>query len=154
MPFDLTIAEGKGRGQRFSFDAADVTIGRGAENDVVLYDPGVSRTHARIQQQGADYMLLDNGSANGTELNSAVIPGPTRLRDGDRIRLGPILFRFDSRLAAAAPASDSTRITAAPAVPAKAAAPAAPAPARSEETRVTSMPSEQPRTVLPRAGGP
>ncbi len=36
MAYELTIAEGKGRGQRFQFDAHDVTIGRGAENDVVL----------------------------------------------------------------------------------------------------------------------
>ena len=37
MPFELTIAEGKGRGQRFEFAAADVTIGRCAENDVVPF---------------------------------------------------------------------------------------------------------------------
>ncbi len=148
MPFDLTIAEGKGRGQRFSFDAPDVTIGRGAENDVVLYDPGVSRTHARIQLQGADYFLLDNGSANGTDLNGAIIQGATLLHEGDRIRLGPILFRFDARKAAAAP-SDSTRITSAPIAP----KPPAAAEPRREETRVTAMPAEQARPVAPRAGG-
>ena len=45
MPFELTIAEGKGRGQRFEFEALDVTIGRGVENDVVLNDAGVSRNN-------------------------------------------------------------------------------------------------------------
>src|SRR5205085_11849772 len=140
MPFELTIAEGKGRGQRFEFSAPDVTIGRGAENDVVLYDPGVSRTHARIKLQGADYFLLDHGSANGTELNGAVIAGAQRLRDGDRIRLGPILFRFDARAAPIA-AGDSTRITAAPA-----------APARNEDTRVGALPVDGPaRSVAPKA---
>jgi hypothetical protein len=141
MPFELTIADGKGRGQRFEFTGADVTIGRGAENDVVLYDPGVSRTHARIRLQGVEYFLLDNGSANGTELNGTVIQGAQRLRDGDRIRLGPILFRFEAR---AAPTSqgDSTRITSTPGAP------------RSEETRVGAVPGEGPgRTVAPRAGG-
>src|SRR5438128_2918892 len=140
MSFELTIAEGKGRGQRFEFTAPDVTIGRGAENDVVLYDPGVSRTHARIQLQGIEYFLLDNGSANGTELNGAVIKGAERLRDGDRIRLGPILFRFEKQ-AIAAGSTDSTRITAAPV-------------GRSEDTRVAKMPADGPaKAVAPRAGG-
>ena len=143
MPFELTIAEGKGRGQRFEFEAADVTIGRGAENDVVLYDAGVSRTHARIQLQPAGYFLLDNGSANGTELNGAVIKGAEKLRDGDRIRLGPILFRFDERRA---PASDSTRITAQPIAPPLEIA-------RSQETRVTAVPAERAKVVAPRIGG-
>jgi len=136
LSFELTIADGKGKGSRFAFEAPDVTIGRGAENDVVLYDPGVSRTHARIQLQGADYFLLDNGSANGTELNGAVIEGAQRLRTGDQIRLGPILFRFEARKAAG---DQATRITAQP--------------VRNDETRVTATPAEQPRAVAPRAGG-
>jgi hypothetical protein len=143
MPFELTIAEGKGRGQRFEFTAVDVTIGRGAENDVVLYDAGVSRTHARIQQQGAEYFLLDNGSANGTELNGAVIRGAQPLRDGDRIRLGPILFRFEKQ-ALPAGSQASTRITANPFTPAR----------RNEDTRVAAVPLEGPaKAVAPRTGG-
>jgi len=120
MAYELTIAEGKGRGQRFQFDAPDVTIGRGAENDVVLNDPGVSRNHARIQRSGPGYQLLDNGSANGTELNGSVIEAPTWLRDGDRIGVGPITFRFeDQRSQAITPPptaanNDATRITSAP----------------------------------------
>src|SRR5438105_15376756 len=96
MPFTLTIVEGRGRGQRFQFDAANVTVGRGGENDVVLNDAGVSRTHARIQRQGAGWMLLDNGSANGTELNGQVIERPSQLRGGDRIGVGPVTFEFSA----------------------------------------------------------
>lgn len=147
MGFELTIAEGKSRGQRFEFDAADVTIGRGADNDVVLNDAGVSRHHARVQRQGAAWVLLDNGSANGTELNGGVIQGPTPLRNGDRIGVGPIVFRFDARaepraqLPRAGTPDGETRITAHPAGP------------RSEETRVSSLPVEaQARQVAPRAG--
>ena len=84
MAFALTIANGKGRGQRFQFETESVTIGRGAENDVVLNDAGVSRTHARIQKQGAAWILLDNGSANGTELNGVTIQKPSALRPGRR----------------------------------------------------------------------
>src|SRR5258708_35850755 len=96
MPFVLTIAEGKGRGQRFQFETESVTIGRGADNDVVLNDAGVSRTHARIQKQGAFWMLLDNGSANGTELNGAALQKPSALKGGDHIGVGPVTFEFSS----------------------------------------------------------
>lgn len=56
-------------------------------------DPGVSMVHALLVR-GADgaYRLLDQGSLNGTHLNSYAtrIPRdmPTSLRDGDRIFVG------------------------------------------------------------------
>jgi hypothetical protein len=132
MPFLLTIADGKGRGQKFQFDAPDVTIGRGAENAVVLNEAGVSRLHARIQKQGAQWMLLDNGSANGTELNGVTIGKPSPLRSGDKIGVGNILFEFAVQGDAA-----ETRVTAAPQK-------------REQETRVSSMPA-QPKAIEPRA---
>src|SRR2546429_6506471 len=88
MPFVLTIADGKGRGQKFQFDEAEVTIGRGAENAVVLNEAGVSRLHARIQKQGAQWVLLDNGSANGAELNGSTIGKPSPLRSGGKNGVG------------------------------------------------------------------
>jgi pSer/pThr/pTyr-binding forkhead associated (FHA) protein len=129
MPFILTIAEGKGRGQKFQFAADRVTIGRGAENDVVLNDAGVSRTHARIERQGDAWVLLDNGSANGTELNDAILKAPQGLKLGDRIGVGPVTFEFAT--------GDETRVT-----------------ARGEaQTRISAMPAD-PKTIDPRAGGP
>jgi hypothetical protein len=133
MAFVLTIAEGSGRGQKFQFDAQRVTIGRGAENDVVLNDAGVSRTHARIERQVAGWMLLDNGSANGTELNGATIGKPSHLRAGDRIGVGPVTFEFSAEMDPA-----ETRIS------------SAPRPER--ETRISSTPSVEARSIDPRAG--
>ncbi|MBS2021122.1 MAG: FHA domain-containing protein [Deltaproteobacteria bacterium] len=146
MGFELTIAEGKGRGQRFEFDATDVTIGRGPDNDVVLNDAGVSRNHARITRSGASWMLADNGSANGTELNGGVIARATPLKNGDRIGVGPIIFRFDAQreqpvqMPVAGQVEGETRITSAP--------------QRNEETRVSAMPQQggQAKTVAPRLG--
>lgn len=147
MPFVLTIAEGKGRGQKFQFEAEKVTIGRGAENDVVLNDAGVSRTHARIERQGSFWMLLDNGSANGTELNGATIEKPSTLKAGDRIGVGPVTFEFsperDGFAGARAEAAgrsigDETRISAAP--------------KREAETRISAMPAAEARPIDPRAG--
>src|SRR5690348_15043026 len=133
MPFVLTIADGKGRGQKFQFDEAEVTIGRGAENAVVLNEAGVSRLHARIQKQGAQWVLLDNGSANGTELNGSTIGKPSPLRSGDKIGVGNILFEF-----AVEGDGAETRVTAAPQK-------------RDQETRISAMPAEQPKSIAPRA---
>ena len=94
MPFALTIREGNGRGQRFQFTGDRVSIGRGAENDVVLNDAGVSRAHARIERRGAIWALLDRGSANGTQLNGAPLADMAQLREGDRIRVGTVTFQF------------------------------------------------------------
>jgi len=52
MGFQLVIAEGKEAGREFVFDQLSVLIGRTSECDVVLYDPGVSRKHARIFNEG------------------------------------------------------------------------------------------------------
>jgi len=94
MPFELTISEGIGRGRRFHFDGAEVTIGRAPSSDLLLVDPFVSRSHARIRAEGPGHVLLDAGSSNGTALNGTPIRGAAPLSPGDRIGVGPLVFEF------------------------------------------------------------
>jgi len=91
--FQLVIAEGKEAGREFVFEQASVVIGRTSECDVVLYDPGVSRRHARIFSEGAGYAVEDMGSSNGTKVNGAQVKKKV-LADGDTITLGPVVFNF------------------------------------------------------------
>src|SRR3954470_3067188 len=93
MGFQLVIAEGKEAGREFVFDQASVLIGRTSECDVVLYDPGVSRKHARIFGEGAGYFVEDMGSSNGTKVNGSIVK-KKQLADGDAIGLGPVVFNF------------------------------------------------------------
>ena len=71
-----------------------LVIGRGAESDWVLADPGrtISKRHCVIEQAELGYELTDL-SINGVFLNDEDEPvgvGNTRrLRHGDRIRIGP-----------------------------------------------------------------
>src|SRR6476469_119208 len=95
MGFQLIIAEGKEAGREFVFDQASVTIGRVSECDVVLYDPGVSRKHARIFIEGDGYGVEDLGSSNGTRVNGEIVK-KTILKDGDAITLGPVVFNFSA----------------------------------------------------------
>jgi hypothetical protein len=54
-------------------------------------DPGISHLHAvLIAQQDGTWLLLDQGSSNGTSVNGRQVASgvPVQLRDGDRICLG------------------------------------------------------------------
>lgn len=97
MTFQLTIAEGKEAGKEFVFDQSQVVIGRTADCDVILYDPGVSRKHARIFSQGKSYFVEDMGSSNGTKVNGSVVK-KKQLADGDAVALGPVVFNFTSKV--------------------------------------------------------
>ncbi len=93
MGFHLTIAEGKEAGREFVFEQSSVTIGRTTECDVILYDPGVSRKHARIFAEGETFYVEDMGSSNGTKVNGAVVQR-AQLSHGDAVSLGPVVFNF------------------------------------------------------------
>jgi len=97
MSFELIIAAGEKRGQRFGFRAQEVALGRAEGNDMVLDHASVSRTHARIRARGRFYVLSDGGSTNGTELNGSLLEGSATLRDGDRIGVGAIALEFAAR---------------------------------------------------------
>jgi len=94
MGFQLVIAEGKEAGREFEFDQDSVTIGRTAECDVILYEAGVSRKHARILVENATFFIEDLGSSNGTRVNGTTIAAKLALKDGDSISMGPVVFNF------------------------------------------------------------
>lgn len=66
--------------------------------DLTYNDPAayVSRQHARIVSDAGGYFVEDLGSANGSFLNDRRLPGgvPTRLRNGDKVRIGKVLLNF------------------------------------------------------------
>lgn len=94
MGFQLVISEGKEAGREFEFDQASVVIGRTAECDVILYEAGVSRKHARITSDERGIFIEDLGSSNGTLVNNVRVNGSKELRDGDQISMGPVIFSF------------------------------------------------------------
>ena len=67
------------------------TIGRDADNHIVLDDRTVTRHHARLECVGSECDITDLGSSNGTSINSVMIPvnTPVPLKHQDRIGLGP-----------------------------------------------------------------
>ena len=52
-----------------------VSIGRTSENDLVMPDYSISRTHAHVMAKDGKYYLKDGGSTNGTSFNGAAVEG-------------------------------------------------------------------------------
>lgn len=91
------------KGERIPLSAA-CSIGRDAQNVLVVMGEKVSRRHALIHAQNDNELwLVDLGSRNGTFCNSRPIKQPTRLRNGDTIGIGSVQFtlRMGSSLAGA-----------------------------------------------------
>jgi pSer/pThr/pTyr-binding forkhead associated (FHA) protein len=77
---------------QISFDAPRIVIGRGEGCELRLPDPSVSHRHASIRQRGTDYIIVDEGSTNGTFAGPVRLSpqAPRVLKSGDLIRVGRI----------------------------------------------------------------
>lgn len=82
-------------GHNYPLTAAATTIGRQADNDIVLGDASVSRHHAVVIDTGTNWVITDLRSANGVKLRQQRIRGTATLTDGDRIGIGGHEFTFE-----------------------------------------------------------
>jgi pSer/pThr/pTyr-binding forkhead associated (FHA) protein len=73
---------------------SDVTIGRLADNTVVIDNPAVSGHHARIFLDGDHYVVEDLRSKNGTYVNEKHAVRAT-LQNGDVLLIGKHKLVFD-----------------------------------------------------------
>lgn len=72
------------------------TIGRAADNDVVLDDPSVSRRHARITRGPTGFTVEDLDSFNGTTVDGRVLHGTAAaLPDTATVYIGDIELAFE-----------------------------------------------------------
>lgn len=64
------------------------SLGRAADNTILLEDTGVGRQHAVLERRGDGDWIRDLGSTNGTFVNGLKIRVEQRLQTGDVISLG------------------------------------------------------------------
>jgi pSer/pThr/pTyr-binding forkhead associated (FHA) protein len=70
-----------------------VTVGRAADNDIVLDSPAVSRHHAVLERHGDTFLLRDLNSGNGTWLRNLRVTR-VALADSDTFQVGPARLVF------------------------------------------------------------
>lgn len=74
-----------------------ITVGRAATNDVVLADDAeVSRLHATFESVGANWVIRDLNSSNGTLVNGRRVTRDRPLVTGDEIVIGSARLVFRS----------------------------------------------------------
>ncbi len=100
----ITIAYNDGRGtqeqmvppvQPIRLGAPELTIGRKADNTVVLNHPQVSGHHARLMREGGTYRILDLNSTNHVYVNSQLTTNQL-LKLGDEIRIGSYRLIYEA----------------------------------------------------------
>src|ERR1700730_11841032 len=101
MGVTFQVLEGIDKGRLFPDLSTPLTIGREGGSVLRLNDERVSRFHAKVQIDSADFILTDLESTNGTRVNGTVVQ-IRRLRFGDRVSVGrsTLLFGSNEEIAA------------------------------------------------------
>jgi len=73
--------------------ASVVSIGRAADNDIVVADRGISAHHAVLRHDGQSWSVEDLSSTNGTFVNGQRVLR-VRFSPGDEIRVGDTVLRL------------------------------------------------------------
>ena len=93
MPY-LDAVTGPAMGRRYPLENSQYVMGRHPDCDIVLESGSVSRQHARISKSGDSFLLEDMKSRNGSFVNGRLINEPTKLVEGDTIRICDIELNF------------------------------------------------------------
>jgi hypothetical protein len=81
-------------GAPIELSRAETVVGREPGCDLVLSDGSVSRKHATIERRGQLWAVVDQGSANGTYVDSQKV-GEAVLKNGQELRFGTVAFRVE-----------------------------------------------------------
>src|SRR5881628_2292886 len=82
-------------GQRLQVKTPVANIGRADYNDLVIPDPSVSTSHAKLQRREGVWVLVDLESTNGTFVDGERVKGDAPLAPGATVRLGDVQLVFE-----------------------------------------------------------
>ena len=85
---------GKDIGRKFPLDRVQTTIGRGPDNSIVCDMDNVSRAHCKIYAGAGGNYIEDMGSTNGTFVNDEELASRRKLKNGDLVKVGGVIFKF------------------------------------------------------------
>ena len=84
----LTVTAGNMSGQTIDIDDDRLSLGRSADNDIVIDDQNVSRSHAELSYSDGAFYIEDKGSSTGTFVGNDKISSVTKVQSGVSITLG------------------------------------------------------------------
>jgi pSer/pThr/pTyr-binding forkhead associated (FHA) protein len=89
----LVVKRGPNAGSRFLLDQDTTSAGRHPDSDIFLDDVTVSRRHAEFRRDGAQFVVVDVGSLNGTYVNREPVDQAV-LSGGDEVQIGKFRLVF------------------------------------------------------------
>lgn len=89
----LVAVAGPRKGSEFPLTDERTTIGRGSDNVLVIPDISVSRQHVVVVREAGKWIVMDQGSGNGTRLNGKPVTRGS-LQHGDEIAMGDTVLQY------------------------------------------------------------
>ena len=103
----LVVVNPSGNRTRVAVEPVPFSIGRHAENNLLLRDTRISRNHARIILRDGDYIIEDLKSRHGVYVNGERVDRERQIHNSDRIDFG---FQDSYRLTFSVDEGDLGRI--------------------------------------------
>src|SRR3954462_8362786 len=94
MKLKLIVLAGAKEGLEIPLKKDKFLIGRAKECALRAGSEAISRRHCAIIQRETGWTVRDLGSRNGTLVNDERINKEVPLKEGDMLRVAPLLFRF------------------------------------------------------------
>jgi FtsZ-binding cell division protein ZapB len=92
-PLRMIVARNTNTSNTYPIKSGSLSLGSSPDNDIQISSSFISRHHAQIVSNGAECVLKDMNSTNGTYINSKRIKRHA-LRNGDLIVMGKHRFEF------------------------------------------------------------
>ncbi len=146
----LLVKGGALKGQRFQIRTPVANIGRAEYNDLVLPDPSVSTSHAKLQRREGVWVLIDLDSTNGTFVDDEPVKGEMAIAPGASVRFGdvPLVFEPTDDALGVAKGGGTVVVSTFASPPAP---PAPPAPRAPQPPRIPAAPAAPAAAARPKA---
>jgi len=103
MKVSLVVGQGPHKGRLLNVKQPRFLIGRAAECQLRPSSQAISKRHCALLVRGDKFFVQDMNSTNGTFVNDEQVQGERELRDGDRLKVGPLDFVVQVTVEEAAP---------------------------------------------------
>jgi len=89
----LVVIYGLDMGKKYNLEKHNIIIGRSSKCDIQVDQESISRSHAKLINNGKTVLVRDLGSTNGTYVNDNLVEEQA-LRDADLVKVGRTIFKF------------------------------------------------------------